>query len=242
VDELTRKQWEMKAVTQGVTELEEVIKFLEGKCQALELIRASQQLRDTNSNSSLSKQPKHAYVATHNSCVLCKDSHPLYRCKQFKKASSHQRLNLIKQNQLCFNCQSNSHKTQQCSVDWRCKFCNRKHNSLLLCESKPTQKNNNCNECNSEHQPHMTRSEQNSNSQSGVTVCRTPKGRSSSQLLHATVIVHVRDKYGQFVECRALLDSASQGQFVTECLVQHMYLFRALTKLQGQFIMQRNWK
>jgi hypothetical protein len=27
VDELTRKQWEMKAVTQGVTELEELIKF-----------------------------------------------------------------------------------------------------------------------------------------------------------------------------------------------------------------------
>jgi diphosphomevalonate decarboxylase len=64
--ELTRKQWEMKAVTQGVTEFEELIKFLEGKCQALELIHASQQLRDTNSNSSMSKQTKHAYVGTHN--------------------------------------------------------------------------------------------------------------------------------------------------------------------------------
>jgi hypothetical protein len=28
LDELTRMQWEMKAATQGVTELEEVIKFL----------------------------------------------------------------------------------------------------------------------------------------------------------------------------------------------------------------------
>jgi hypothetical protein len=83
VDGLPSKQWEMKAVTQGVTELEELIKFLEGKCQAPELIRASQQLRATNSNSSMSKQTKHAYVATHNSCVLCEDSHPLYRCKQF---------------------------------------------------------------------------------------------------------------------------------------------------------------
>jgi hypothetical protein len=35
VDEATRKQWEMKAVSQGITELESIIKFLEGKCQAL---------------------------------------------------------------------------------------------------------------------------------------------------------------------------------------------------------------
>jgi hypothetical protein len=235
VDDLTRKQWEMKAVTQGVTELEELIKFLEGKCQALELIHVSQQLRDTNSNSSISKQTKHAYVATHNSCVLCKDSHPLCRCKQFKKASSHQRLNLIRQNQLCFNCLSSSHDTPQCSVEWRCKFCSRKHNLLLPCKSKLIQKNNNHNDCNNEHQPHMTKSEQNKNSQSGVTVCHASKGRPSSQLLLATAIVHVRDKYGQLVKCRALLDSASQGHFVTEHLVQllHLRKYRTHVLVQG---------
>jgi len=32
VDEATRKQWEMKAVSQGITELESIIKFLEVKC------------------------------------------------------------------------------------------------------------------------------------------------------------------------------------------------------------------
>jgi len=41
VDKATRKQWEMKAVSQGITELESIIKFLEGKYQALELIHAS---------------------------------------------------------------------------------------------------------------------------------------------------------------------------------------------------------
>ena len=41
VDEVTRKQWEMKAVSQGIAELEAIIKFLEGKYQALELIHAS---------------------------------------------------------------------------------------------------------------------------------------------------------------------------------------------------------
>jgi len=69
VDEVTRKQWEMKAVSQGIAELEAIIKCLEGKCQALELIHTSQHLRNNNS-SGVSKPTKHAYVATHNSCFV----------------------------------------------------------------------------------------------------------------------------------------------------------------------------
>jgi hypothetical protein len=81
----------------------------------------------------------------------------------------------------------------------------------------------------------MTRSEQNNNSQSGVTVCHTSKGRPSSRTLLATVIVHVRDKYGQLVKWRELLDSASQGHFVTECLVPllHLRKYRAHVPVQG---------
>jgi len=158
----------------------------------------------------------------------------LYRCKQFRKASSQQRLNLIKQNQLCFNCLGNSHRTSQCKVEWRCKFCRRKHNSLLPCESEPAQKNNR-NDCNNECQPQVTRTEQGNSSQSGVTVCHTSKRRPSSQILLATAIVYVRDKCGQLVKCRALLDSASQGHFVTERLVQQLHLrkFKAQIPVQG---------
>jgi len=81
----------MKAVSQGVPELEPVIKFLEGKCQAFELMHARQHPRNNNS-SGFSKQTKHAYVPTHSSGVLCRGNHPLYRCEQFRKASSQRRL------------------------------------------------------------------------------------------------------------------------------------------------------
>jgi len=50
VDEVTRKQREMNAVSQGMTELEAIINFLEGKCQAFELIHASQHPRNNNSS------------------------------------------------------------------------------------------------------------------------------------------------------------------------------------------------
>jgi len=79
VDDVTIKQWEIKAVSQGITGLEAIIKFLEGKRQALELIYASQDPRNNNS-SGVSKPTKHAYVTTHSSCVLCRGSHPLHRC------------------------------------------------------------------------------------------------------------------------------------------------------------------
>jgi hypothetical protein len=245
VDEVTRKQWEMKAVSQGITELEEIIKFLERKCQALEPIHASQHPSNNNS-SGVSKPTKHAYVATHSSCVLCRGKHPLYRCKQFRKASSQQRLNLIKQNQLCFNFLGNSHRTSQCKIEWRCKFCSRKHNSLLPCESEPAQKNNR-DDRNNERQPQLTRTEQNNSSQSGVTVFHAFKGRSSSQILLATARVYVKDKYGQSVKCRALLNSASQGHFVTERLVQQLHLrkFKAvqgINEVKKQFILQLHWK
>ena len=140
----------------------------------------------------------------------------------------------IYKNQLCFNCFGNSHRTSQCKVEWRCKFCSRKHNPLLPCESEPVQENN-LNDCNNEHQPQLIRNEQNNSSQSGVTVCHTSKGRPSSQILLATAIVYVRDKCGQLVKCRALLDSASQGHFVTERLVQQLNLrkFKAQIPVQG---------
>jgi len=190
VVEVTRKLWELKAVSQGITEHEAIIKFLEGKCQALEPIHASQHPGNNNSNG-VSKPTKHAYVTTHSSCVLCRRNHPLYRCKQFRKASSQQRLNLIKQNQLCFNCLDNSHRTSQCKVEWRCKFCSRKHNSLLPCESEPNQKNDYNNEC----QPQLSRTEQNNSSQSGVTVCHTYNGLHNLICKHLWLIIQVHNCY-----------------------------------------------
>jgi hypothetical protein len=79
----------------------------------------------------------------------------------------------------------------------------------------------------------LTRTEQNNSGHSGVTVCHTSKGRPSSQILLATAIVYVRDKCGQLVKCRAL-DSASQGHFVTERLVQQLHL----RKLKAQILVQ----
>jgi len=66
VDEVTRKQWEMKAVSQGVNELEAIIKFLEGKCQVLELIHTSQHPRNNNRSD---KQANQTCICSHTQLV-----------------------------------------------------------------------------------------------------------------------------------------------------------------------------
>jgi hypothetical protein len=57
---VSRKQWEMKAVSQGMTEIGKVIKFLEGNCQVLELFYARQHRRNDGS-SDVAKLTKHSY-------------------------------------------------------------------------------------------------------------------------------------------------------------------------------------
>ena len=55
------------------------------------------------------------------------------------------------------------------------------------------------------------------------------KGRPRSHILLATAMVEIRNKSGQYVQCRALLDSASQSHFITERCVQRLKLSRTQT-------------
>jgi len=42
------------------------------------------------------------------------------------------------------------------------------------------------------------------------------KGKTRNEILLATALVEVQNKFGQYVSRRALLDSASQSHFITE--------------------------
>ena len=62
------------------------------------------------------------------SCVFCKGPHSAYQCTT---VTDHQRrLDIVKQNHLCFNCLA-KHKVSQCSSKFRCRHCKRKHHTSL---------------------------------------------------------------------------------------------------------------
>jgi len=61
------------------------------------------------------------------------------------------------------------------------------------------------------------------------------KGKPINHILLATAIVEVKNKSGEYVPCRALLDSASQSHFITDVYnvwgyqgPRHMHPYRAL--------------
>ncbi|GFX23669.1 integrase catalytic domain-containing protein [Trichonephila clavipes] len=67
-------------------------------------------------------------------CVLCQsDSHFLNKCPQYKQLSVNKRVELVKNNSLCFNC-LNLHRVKFCKSKVLCKCCQK-----LLCVSLETQ-------------------------------------------------------------------------------------------------------
>jgi len=73
-----------------------------------------------------------------------------------------------------------------------------------------------------------------------VHTYRTLKGKSRNHVLLATAIVEVRNKSGQYVPCRALLDSGSQSHFITEKCVQLLRIPRTQTHTSVQGISNVN--
>jgi hypothetical protein len=66
------------------------------------------------------------------------------------------------------------------------------------------------------------------------------KDNPRNNILLATAVVEVRDKTGQYVPCRALLDSGSQSHFITERFVQCMKLPRTQTHTSIQGVSKVN--
>ncbi|KAL9956534.1 hypothetical protein ACROYT_G038021 [Oculina patagonica] len=70
-----------------------------------------------------------------NKCKLCKGSHGMWNCENFKKMSVDIRWNVTKEQKLCFRCLSNGHRGEACS---RCRGCGlngcRSHHHQMLHE------------------------------------------------------------------------------------------------------------
>jgi hypothetical protein len=66
------------------------------------------------------------------------------------------------------------------------------------------------------------------------------KGKPRNHILLATAIVEIKNKFGQYVPCRALLDSASQSHFITDRCVQCLRLARTQTHASIQGISNVN--
>ena len=74
------------------------------------------------------------------SCVVCKSSHSLFYCDQFKSMKPTDRLAVVRQNKLCFLCLQSGHGSLNCGKTYRCSVpgCGKRHTKFVHTDNQPS--------------------------------------------------------------------------------------------------------
>lgn len=222
LDEETRKLWENESKDNDDVKLDEVIEFLNGRCVVLQSIgdvplKNKVVPKNTNwkSNSKTflsSSSPKSEIYR----CRLCSstDKHLFSGCKKFLSFTPKDRFEKIKEFGLCLKCFGGSHTVSKCSRH-PCKVCHQNHHELLHFVSEKS-----ASEVSSENR--HKKPEPSLDGDNFVSM--SCKNNSSNQVILPTAIILIADCHGNFQECRALLDSASQSNLMSKQLATRLQL------------------
>ncbi|XP_072403039.1 uncharacterized protein [Diabrotica undecimpunctata] len=189
--------------------------FLKSKADLLETIESKRDTSSENTSSFHKKQStiSQSFVNTENvslrnnntadrsgnnmTCAFCKQNHYIRNCAEFLKLSPAERNTHAKRLRLCINCLRPGHINTVCRLS-NCRKCNGRHNTLLHIQNNEYNRRENNTE--------------NSN------VSLTCSNISQENVLLATALVQVIDKFNKPHTVRALLDSGSQSSFISSNL------------------------
>ncbi|XP_037930980.1 uncharacterized protein LOC119665804 [Teleopsis dalmanni] len=208
----------------------EFLAFLELQFQLMEVVEQKDKVAikiKANRNNSVSSAV--TVSKGNNNCKLCNvDRHPLYHCRKFLQFSPSQQLDWVKNQQLCFNCFRNDHVVNKCSSR-SCTKCNKKHNTLLHLEVNNQTKQN------------IQPSSSGYNTAVTTATANTSTGHRDYVLL-PTARVKIIASNGNTSEVRALLDSGSQVNIVSERLVKRLNISKtkSLLCIEGIGKLQKN--
>lgn len=224
LDNETRKKWE-ETVNKDELPVWAVMKaFLQKRCNSLESVELAIDVKKKPSSSSqpsTSKATKSfAVTEDSSSCLKCDGSHKLSECKEFGSLPVEKRFNFAKSKRICFNCFSQSHRSDHCPLQMSCSMCpnltKRKHSHLLhfgkKSEDKIDEESKNSNE----------KSEEKSKQTTSLNVSLANQRPQQVVLMTALIYVYGKDDQPQLA--RALLDSASESCFVTSDLAARLQL------------------
>ncbi|GFX24041.1 integrase catalytic domain-containing protein [Trichonephila clavipes] len=182
-------------------------------------------------------------------CVLCQsDSHFLNKCPQYKQLSVNKRVELVKNNSLCFNC-LNLHRVKFCKSKVLCKCCKKKHHSSLCFSGDPNFTSERVIQPSSLGGQKEPKTEESSMGQlsakasvfkpinyigeiskevssQGLDLFTATSYVKSKSVLLATAICFIRDSFGKMQEVRALLDGGSTSNFISQQCMNRLNLKR----------------
>lgn len=243
LDSNTRREWESeRADKEALPTMDEFVTFLETRCSFLEALTRTSSISISKNSQGHSKQQagkQSGQVQAHAStemttCPICQNSHKIFKCLIFRDMSAQARLEKVKSNKLCYNCLKPFHG-RNC-IHSSCKKCHKRHNTLLHLDraaesnvtSLKTEK-----DCTDKQIPPSSTESNNSNvsnknnppsASNSLSLCHT-QGSFLCVLL-STAKIHMRDRSGGMHECRALLDSGSQPNFMSRELSERLGLPR----------------
>lgn len=185
------------------------------------------------------KQPSNgsrimAHAATEkrvSNCVLCNESHALTHCSAFENMNIRDRLSLVQTKKLCSNCLHKDHFARNCQSKFSCRTCNKRHHTWLHPGfERQSESSKGANTTAKVPQADINPKE----GTSGQVSQRESPAPSHSFVTHATtqcanvflstVVLIIVDKFGREQVGRALLDSASQANLMSERLNQVLKL------------------
>ncbi|XP_028157810.1 uncharacterized protein LOC114350993 isoform X2 [Ostrinia furnacalis] len=220
LDTTMRRSFEEKYCDIEFPTYDQLKLFLQSKCEAL--IRDTHFLEPSKSkpiqNSIKRPSVSHTLVAANDNrpatssdnvkpiqkCSYCNDTHSISSCSEFRKKSIDERMKIAEEKKWCYNCLKSSHQIKNCNSFFTCRFCKRKHHTLL----------------------HRDKSDAPSVSSSLFT-----RSQSKPTVLLATAIVQVKDAHGDLQSFRALFDTGSQSNFITESAVKRLQLVPTQTSV-----------
>jgi Pao retrotransposon peptidase/Family of unknown function (DUF5641)/Protein of unknown function (DUF1759)/Putative peptidase (DUF1758)/Integrase zinc binding domain len=260
LDGETRKAFEQQQNPEAFPTWKDTLKFLQQRCHVLESIEASKASMGKSSviKNPSTTVPANRYtqkppagrlntLTTSNKkplqCPICQKRHITSQCIEFLNMSVKDRQNKVKTLNICNNCLSPRHATKDCSSS-SCRRCNGQHHSLLHLDSSNDTSNGNNNNTNNNrggnNNNNNNRGGNNNNNATGSHNLVTSLNKNqppltlvstNQQVLLSTVVLIVYDTTGSPIQCRALLDSGSQSNFVTESLAQLIKMKRETVNL-----------
>lgn len=223
LDPVTVGEWQLIQKSKDLPRFNDIEKFLSSRVSAYEVGEIEKSTSNVMSKNSqndgrgstkkvLFVKPSNLKQFDKSRCVLCSDTHKLFSCNKFIGMSTQDRKGVIF-NKLCYNCLSPGHQSSTCYGS-SCKICGKKHNTMLHSNQVNHSSISNEQGTSKEQEPNVMY----------VKYNNQIKEEGTSQAMLATAIIYVGDVYGKLQPCRAVLDSGSQLNFISQACAKRLQL------------------